>query len=272
MTDTVFPDNLPEPKGASPMMPASPVVLAQQIMASSDDSGGPNPLGALAAILLVVGIVFGFRALSQSAWKARRAQLSSYAAQQGWTYQPNASQWSRVFTPRPFDAGVNRKARDLLSGTTASGPFVSFEYLYIDKNIGYDPGGRGEAARTYFFSVVAVKVGWEIPRTEFIPEGITQKVAKALGGDDLDVESDAFNKKWRIRTLDKRAAHALLTPKMIERLLTDDFAGKPFFLERGYVVHFHEGPRSENEVESMLDVCSNFLDLVPDFVRQDYTR
>ena len=227
------------------MMHAGPIVLAQQIMASSGDSGDPNPLGGFMAILVIVGIIFGFRALSKSSWKKRRAQLAAYAAQRGWAYQPNASQWSHTFTPRPFDTGIKRKARDLLSGMTGLYPWVSFEYLYIGKNIGYDPGGHGETARTFFFSVVAIQVGWEMPRTEFIPEGITQKAAKALGGDDLDVESDAFNKKWRIRTLDKRAAHALLTPKMIERLLADDFAGKPFFLEKGFLVHFHEGPRSE---------------------------
>jgi hypothetical protein len=242
-------------------------------MASSGDlSAGENLYGVFVTILVIGGIVFGVRALGRPAWKRRRAQLAAYAAQRGWAYQPDARQWSRAFTPRPFDAGVDRKARDLLSGKMGPNPWVSFEYLYIDKNIGYDPGGGSEVARTYFFSVIAVRLGWEIPRTEFIPEGVTQKVAKKLGGDDLDVESDAFNKKWRVKTLDDRAAHALLTPTVIERLLEDDFAGVPFFFERGFLVHFVEGERSEHMVDWMLAVCQNVLDLVPSFVVEDYRR
>lgn len=228
---------------------SSPIDVVQAGMASPDDiSAGEHLYGVFVTILVIGGIVFGGRALGKPAWRRRRAQLAAYAAQRGWAYQPDARPCSRAFTPRPF------------------------EYVYIDKNIGYGPGGNGEVARTYFFSVVAVGLGWEIPRTEFIPEGVTQKVAKKLGGDDLDVESDAFNRKWRVKTLDDRAAHALLTPTVIERLLADEFAGVPFFFERGFLVHFVEGPRSEYMVDWMLAVCQNVLDLVPDFVVHDYRR
>ncbi len=253
------------------MIDASVVVPGGRVAAyTSAVSPGRQLFGAFMTVLLIVGIIMGVRALAKPAWKKRRAQLAAYAAQRGWTYRPDARPWASTFSPRPFNAGVNRKARDLLSGTMGTYPWVSFEYVYIDKNIGYDPGGNGEVARTYFFSVVALRLGWTIPTTEFIPEGITQKAAKVLGGDDLDVESDAFNRMWRVQTDDERAAHALLTPTMIERLMQADFVGEPFFLEKGYLVHFAEGPRSEYEVDSMLSLCSNFLDLIPAFVREDY--
>jgi hypothetical protein len=249
--------------------------VVTQVMASSGDS--PSPGSSVFAFILLVlffwGVVAGVRALGNSAWKQRRAQISAYAAQRGWAYQPGVSRgWASAFTAAPFNAGFDRKARDVLSGVTGTLPFVSFEYLYIDKNIGGDPGGRREVARTYFFSVVAIQLGWVVPRTEFLPEGAGSKIAEFFGGKDLSVESNAFNQMWRVRAVDERAAHSLLTPRMIERMLEPDFAGRALFLENGFIVHYVQEPRSEFWVDAMLAHCQAFLDLVPAFVQEDYGR
>ena len=251
------------------------VAVAARVAASSGSERPPgSPLFALLLLALMIwGIIAGVRALGNRAWRARRAQLAAYAAQRGWGYQPGVVRgWSTLFTAAPFGIGVGRKARDVLSGTAGALPFVSFEYLYVDKNVGRDPGGNGEVARTYFFSVVAVRLGWVVPRTEFLPEGVGQKIAEFFGGEDLNVESDAFNHEWRVRTKDERAAHSLLTPRTIARMIEPDFAGRAFFLENGYIVHYAQQPRSEYDVDAMVDFCQQFLDLVPAFVHEDYGR
>ncbi len=251
------------------------VALATQVIASYGN--GPSPGSSVFAFVLLVlffwGVVAGVRALGNSAWKGRRAQLAAYAAQRGWVYQPGVSRgWATAFTATPFNAGVDRKGRDVLSGMMGTLPFVSFEYLYVDKNIGRDPGGNGEVARTFFFSVVAIQLGWVVPRTEFLPEGVGSKVAEFFGGKDLSVESNAFNQMWRVRAVDERAAHSLLTPRTIARMIEPDFAGGALFLENGFIVHYVQEPRSEFSVDEMLAHCQAFLDLVPAFVLQDYGR
>lgn len=224
---------------------------------------------ALLLILIFGGMFLGVRALGRRLWGARRAMLKAYAAERGWQYQPGNSDWARVFSATPFNIGINRKARDVLSGHVDDLPFVSFEYLCIDKG---SSGVGNSVASTRFFSVVAIPLSWALPRTEFDTEWVGDKVVKAFGGEDLDVESSAFNKLWRIRTLDKKAAHSLLTPRMIALLLTPEFEGRSFFFERGFLVHYIEAPRNEHNTDFMLAPWQALIDAVPDFIFEDFKR
>ena len=112
--------------------------------------------------------------------------------------------------------------------------------------------------------VVAVKAQPVIPYMHFIPNIPAYKIPS------LKVESHDFNQRWMIHTdrHDARYAHALLTPTLIEALLSEDarVAGNVIF-HQGWVISVV--PVAQHKVET-LDARLRFLatvaDRIPEFV------
>ena len=77
--------------------------------------------------LLVVGVV-GY--VSHVMAKKRREAFAAFAAQQGFSYQPQnhalAGQWAGT----PFQTGDNRRVRNVLAGAYQGRQIVAFDYSY----------------------------------------------------------------------------------------------------------------------------------------------
>jgi hypothetical protein len=76
---------------------------------------------------------------------------------------------------------------------------------------------------------------------ELIPESLAQRVAKTMGARDIDFESAAFNRAWRVRAADRKYAHDLLDPRMLERLIQPDAEGAMIRIEGGAVMTWQAG-------------------------------
>ena len=79
--------------------------------------------------------------------------------------------------------------------------------------------------------MVAVELRAFLPRSELIPDGPGATLAKAAGGADIQFESEDFNRAWRVRADDRKFAHGLVNPQVMERLLRDDARGLSLRIE-----------------------------------------
>lgn len=79
--------------------------------------------------------------------------------------------------------------------------------------------GKHRSTTTYLFSYLIVHLPWPSPNLLVRREGFFDKVKGALGFDDIDFESEDFNKRFWVQSSDKRFAYDVLHPRMMEFLL-----------------------------------------------------
>lgn len=143
--------------------------------------------------------------------RRRLRALTAWAALNGWTYRSSAPELTERWRGLPFGAGQARRATDVLTGSWQGRPATSFQYRYSEKS--------GENRTTQTFHVLTLSLPAYLPTLELIPEGFGTRLARAVGGQDLQFESDDFNKAWRVTSRMPRFASDVIHPRLMERLL-----------------------------------------------------
>ena len=98
------------------------------------------------------------------------------------------------------------------------------------------------------------------------PEGAASVLAKAVGAQDLQFESHAFNRTFRIVADDPRTAHAVLHPRLMERLLDEPGRSTSWCIEHGWVIAWVDGRTRVAQILPMLDVVTAVRSSLPSFV------
>ena len=159
------------------------------------------------AMLLVPAL--GVVALMLQRRRVRR--LTAWAALNGWEYRSSAPRLTECWQGRPFGVGTSRRATEVLSGTWQGRPATSFQYRYTEKS--------GENRETHTFHVLTLTLPAFLPTLELTPEGLGTRLARAIGGQDLQFESEDFNRAWRVTSRMPRFASDIVHPRLMERLL-----------------------------------------------------
>ena len=110
----------------------------------------------------------------------------------------------------------------------------------------------------------------EWPNVSVVPTGLASILKGAVGLDDVDLESDRFDRVFDVRTTDRRFASALLDARMMEWLLLQP-PGVGFEVVGGKLMVF--GPRPRTSIDDLpraLRRFDGFLDQVPPVVSSLY--
>ncbi|HVE74719.1 MAG TPA: DUF3137 domain-containing protein [Mycobacteriales bacterium] len=167
-----------------------------------------------AAGFLLVGVV-GYIGYQQE--KKRRAQLMAFARSQGWTYSASDDSWADRFEGAPFGTGDDRTVTNILSGPWQGEQILAFDYSYETSTT--DSKGNRRTT-THRFAVCALSLpGW-LPTLELRPENVLTRLGGALGLDDVELESEDFNRRYRVRASNPKFAYDVLHPRTMEALLT----------------------------------------------------
>lgn len=218
---------------------------------------------------LIVGIFALFVLVAALAWKAemrRRAELTAFARSKGWLYTPKdvlglANRW-RV---HPFGRGRGRRVSNLIRGAEGGRDFVSFDYQFTETD--RDSDGKS-SNRTYRFHVTAINLPCYFPSLEVGPENFLTRIGKALGGNDIDLESENFNRRFRVRCPDVKFAHDVLHPRTMEFLLgTRPMAMR---IEGGDLLCWDDGRMKPTDVLRHLYVTNGVVSAIPSFVWKDH--
>lgn len=211
-------------------------------------------------VVLVVGLVVG-GGVALALWVAHRRHQErvAWATARGWRLRARRRDLERRWRGRPFAVGHSRRATSVLTGTYAGRPATSFQYQCTV--------GSGKNQQRRVFHVVAVRLPTSLPTLELTPEGLATRIATALGGQDIDFESEEFNRAWRVQSRDPRFAHAVVHPRLMERLLQPD-ASTPVRIEGADVLTWSPGPQRVELIEPRLAVLTAVADAIPRFVWQ----
>ncbi|MGB1586225.1 MAG: DUF3137 domain-containing protein [Thermoplasmatota archaeon] len=205
---------------------------------------------AFIAIALVIGGAFVYQ------WWARNQRmkrLQAWADQHGATYEPiDRSLADDLPGLTPYGMGSGRKARHVIRGRHKGRSFIAFQYEYTVSN--------GKSSTTYYFRILRVRApisghGLSIQREHF-----GHKIADALGGEDIDFESDAFSKRFWVQCKDRRFAYDIITPEMMEYLMPT----RLHWQWSGQTLQVHEKGRIEPRLlDALLEDVEGFLERLP---------
>ena len=85
---------------------------------------------------------------------------------------------------------------------------------------------------------------------------------------DIELESEDFNRAFTVNADDRRFAFDVLHPRMMELLLRHrDTAWR---IDRGWLLTVEDGTYELPVVEQRLVYADAILDLLPDFLREQY--
>src|SRR5690554_7143596 len=192
----------------------------------------------------------------------QRREHMAFAELHGWRFFNRSNEFTGRFTLFPFDGRAEDYQLNIVRGEFAGAQCAAFTYVRVVQS---EEGG--EVLEPY--QVVLAELPVFLPRLELVPERIAHKIAATLTG-DLDVESDDFNRSWRVICDDRRYAHAVLHPRMIERLLESDARRHSILIEGGAVLMWRPGRRSTRSLASRLAVLSAVARRIPEHVVREY--
>ena len=221
-------------------------------------------------IFLVLGIALVVTGVVVAARQERRRQAlyTAFASARGLAYQPKAD--DSLFEQfgddgRPFGTGHSRSAQHVLSGTLNGVPVLGFTYVYKVTT----SNGKSSSTRTYLWQVCALWLPTGLPWMSIEDEGIFGgRVAGALGFDDVELESDDFNHRFRYKAADDRYGSALMPARMMELMLQGQTGVTRI---RGRILYNAMPQRPQPEdITAKWDFLERCAALIPSWVLKDY--
>ena len=214
---------------------------------------------ALVGVVLAIAIAIGV--LVWRAEQARRRALASWAGAHGWSYVGSDSSWVDRLAGPPFGKGQRRRAENVLSGTHAGLAAAAFDYAFTTYTT--DSQGRPHS-QDHRFAVVAMRLPVPLGWVEVTGEGLAARLVKTVGGQDVELESAEFNRRFRVRAHDAKLASDVLPPRTMEQLLSA--APTDWRLQDGYAVAWSDVRLNLVELTDKLSVLGLVVAGVPRFV------
>ena len=212
-------------------------------------------------VLVIVVGVFAYQAD-----KKRRALLQSFALSNGWTYLARDDSWCGRFDGSPFGQGESRTARNILSGAYEGAPMVAFDYSYETSST--DSKGN-RTTTTHRFAICALQLKAALPQLDLTPESALTRLAGHLGFADVELESEDFNRYYRVSARDPKFAYDVLNPRTMEALLA-----RPALhmrLSGVDAVCWESGRLEPAELVARLSTLQLVIAGIPSFVWTDHT-
>jgi hypothetical protein len=225
-------------------------------------STGSVTLEDIGLVVIAASAVAGWAAwwfLSRLAERRRRAALAAYAASRGWSFVAEDDAWAAMADGEPFGDGHDRQARYIMRGRYDSLRSVVFDYRWTT--------GVGKHETQHRAGVYALTVPVALPRVHIRPERMTDMAARLFGGQDIDLESEDFNRAFRVRADDARFAYDLLNPRTMEILLS--VQGLVVQVSDRWVIATSEGGLDLEPVDYVLALLAGMVERLPDFVWTD---
>jgi hypothetical protein len=198
--------------------------------------------------------------LSYLAAKKRREELATYAAARGWRFEADQPLLVDRFTGPPFGLGSGRRAYNVLYGSHDGRDLVSFDYEYKTQTT----NGKQTTTQVHVFSVLGLSMGVLMPPLSVDPENFLDRFVGRLTGNDIDLESEDFNRAFTVSSPDRKFASDVLHPQLMEYLLQHRQLGWRF--EQDSMLVVARGKRTPAQIEATIQVMDAITDLVPEFV------
>lgn len=228
---------------------------------------GYLPIVIPAFFIVVLVFILVVKAKDRKRAKQVSEETSQWAAARGWQYRGIDKQLVNQWDVPVFRSGGKRKATDIMFGAFASRRgatynVMSFQYQYTVST--------EDNSNTFYLHVVAVQLPSAVPSLALVPEGRGTRVLRSLGGQDIQFESEAFNRAWRVTADNLPFAHAVIHPQVMELLSVHGPTAGCYFLRGSTLIYYGFGLQTVARVDQQLSHAVDLVDLIPGFVWQDY--
>ncbi len=223
--------------------------------------------------VLGLGLVIALGVLAYRREQAREQALRAWAGAGGWQLVDQDDGWATTFTGPPFGAGQDRRAKDVCTRTSGGYGELAFTYRYATYRTvtSTDANGQTTTSRQreeHAFQVVAVRLPVVIGPVQVVPEGLGERFVTALGGQDVEIEHDGFNRRQRVTAASPKLAIDLLSPRVVEQLLTHEDVS--LRVAQGWALAWTPGRVSGPSVDERLTMVRAVVDGIPRFVWLDH--
>lgn len=211
-------------------------------------------------------LVLGFAAVAFALAAKRRKAAEAVAQAQGLTFSAG-DPLGVTRLPHPFFRRGDRRRVDItLSGEMGGRQVGLCDYVYTDYTTD-DKGNR--QSHDHRFAVVVVSLGQPLPQIEIAPEGLGRRFLNAIGvGNDVQFESDEFNRRFTVLSSDRDYAYTLIDARMMAWLL--DNAERGSIEIAGNHLCLIAPPRAWEMMPALAQVALGFDQRIPDLAWQRY--
>jgi len=219
-------------------------------------------------VLWVVLVVAALAAAG--VWYANRKRqeaIAAWAAAAGWTFVGQDDSLAFRWAGSPFGPADEREAVEVLRGAYAGADAVSFTYR--STKVSRDSDGKTQRSTTTHH-VIALTLTTALPTVEVTPEGLGAKLAKIVGAQDIQFESDEFNRAYRVAGGEPQTVHAVIHPRLMERLLEPGTRGTAWRIEGNTILSWRSGSTDIDRITGTLALLATIRDAVPRHVWLDH--
>jgi hypothetical protein len=213
-------------------------------------------------LFAVVAGVVGYVGWLQA--KKRRELFQQFAAGQGWTWTARDDSWNARFDGAPFDEGDHRECENVLRGQFRDRAMVAFDYSYQTHST--DSRGNRQTT-THRFAFCSLALPAAVPKLELVPESVFGRLGTALGMQDIELESEDFNRRYRVRCSNAKFAYDVLPPRTMQALLGR--TALHLRLQGVDAMCWEPRRHSPSELLARLDALDTLIDGIPVFVWND---
>lgn len=225
--------------------------------------------GGTALFVLVFLFILGMFIFALWSNNKRHEKLQEWAQARGWSYAKTDRDLARRWDTIPFTRGRGNSASaknviwgpaQIPGGTTRE--MVTFTFTYTVTT----GSGDNQSSTTYNHHVMAIFIGATTPTITLTPEGLGTKFSKLFGGQDIQFESEDFNKAWRIEAADLRFAHDIVHPRMMELLLQPNYKGLKVVFAGDCVLVFNDRQLEVEAIDPLIWLAGSVVDQIPPHV------
>ena len=212
----------------------------------------------LVCVVLAVGVVPWVRRLRHA------EDMAAVAARHGFAYSPSDPFGCTRVAFGLFRKGDGQVAehvmwRDRPDGLTTR----AFDFAYYVES----RDQTGQVQRRYSrFSCAMAQLDGAWPEVSITREGFVEKALDLLGLGDIELESDEFNRRFALRSPDRRFAVTLVDARMIDFLLSTE-ARFAFFVKGRWLLVATD-PLPPELVPGLVGVAEAFVANVPRVVHE----
>lgn len=211
----------------------------------------------------LIVLFIGLAILAYILERKRQEALVALAIRLGMKYQKgkNRSLIARYNAFDLFRKGRNQYAQSVFTGTYLDYPITAFDFHY--ETTSTDSKGRKERHH-HNFTCVICQLPKAFPELKARPEGLFDKVASAVGWDDIDFESYEFSKKYHVNSRDKKFAYDFFHTRMMQLFL--DNPGMVLEIDGNAMLLSTKGKIKPEYLENHIDRLVAVRKLVPQYI------
>lgn len=170
-------------------------------------------------VLIFVGIVAVIALAIWWSWyakKKRREALATMARNLGMAYQPQDPYGLDDLPFELMSRGDGQGTLNVLEGTWQELELKEFDYWYYTEST----DSKGNRSRTYhYFSCALTEVPIDGAALTIAHENVFTRIGDHLGFQDIQFESEEFNRAYRVKCKDGKFATDLVDARMMQWLL-----------------------------------------------------